>query len=227
MALHNLDLGLDRLSRAIAAQPPPSADDLDQVQRFQRDALVQGRAVRVIVTSRITLIDKAIVPPGTAVMRLEPFDEERRTEWISRWNAHNAAYFRQAGVPAFRLPENQKVVELAEQPLLLLMLAIFDSAGNALGDRPDLDQTLLYDQLLRRFIERELGKGEHGATFSGLPAQERELRVEHELARLGVAAIGMFNRQEVKILREQLDQDLSYFGAERRGTSEFLAQHLR
>ena len=48
------------------------------------------------------------------------------------------------------------------------MLAIFDSAGNPLSERPDLDQTLLYDELLRRFIERELGKGEHGAAFSGL-----------------------------------------------------------
>ena len=53
--------------------------------------MIQHRPVRIIVTSRITLIDKAIIPPGTTVMRLEPFNEPRRTEWITRWNACNAS----------------------------------------------------------------------------------------------------------------------------------------
>jgi hypothetical protein len=157
-------------------------------------------------------------------MRLEPFDEPRRTEWITRWNACNTAYFQQSGAKPFRLPDNPKVVELAEQPLLLLMLAIFDSAGNPLSDRSDLDQTLLYDELLRRFIERELSKGEHGAAFSGLASEARRPLVDRELARLGVAAIGMFNRQEVKILRDQLDKDLAYFGAERPVTTDLYGQ---
>jgi hypothetical protein len=144
---------LDGYDELLQATGRLFTDYLDQVQRFQRDALIQNRPVRVIVTSRITLIDKAIIPPGTTVMRLEPFDEPRRTEWITHWNGYNAAYFQQSGVKPFRLPDNPKVIELAEQPLLLLMLAIFDSAGNPLSERPDLDQTLLYDELLRRFIE--------------------------------------------------------------------------
>ena len=160
---------LDGYDELLQATGKLFTDYLDQVQRFQRDALIQNRPVRVIVTSRITLIDKAIIPPGTTVMRLEPFDEPRRAEWITRWNAYNAGYFQQSGVKPFTLPDNEGLAELAEQPLLLLMLAIFDSAGNALSERPDLDQTLLYDELLRRFIERELGKGQHGAAFSGLP----------------------------------------------------------
>jgi len=127
-------------------------------------------------------------------------------------------------VKPFTLPDNERLAELAEQPLLLLMLAIFDSAGNALSERPDLDQTLLYDALLRRFIERELGKGEHGAAFSGLPEDARRPLVDRELTRLGVAAIGMFNRQEVKILRDQLDRDLAYFGAQRPLSSDLYGQ---
>jgi hypothetical protein len=215
---------LDGYDELLQATGRLFTDYLDQVQRFQRDALIQNRPVRVIVTSRITLIDKAIIPPGTTVMRLAPFDESRRTEWISRWNQCNAEYFRQPGAKPFRLPDNPKVVDLAEQPLLLLMLAIFDSAANPLSERPDLDQTLLYDELLRRFIERELGKGEHGAALSGLPPEERRPLVDRELNRLGVAAIGMFNRQEVKILRDQLDKDLAYFGAERPAPSGLYGQ---
>jgi hypothetical protein len=205
---------LDGYDELVQAAGDHVKDYLVRVQHFQRDALIQHRPVRVIVTSRITLIDKAIIPPGATVMRLEPFDERRRTEWIDRWNVSNAAYFQQSGVKRFRL-RDPKLVGLAEQPLLLLMLAIFDSAGNSLSERPDLDQTLLYDELLRRFIERELGKGEHGASFSGLRPEERRPWVDRELNRLGVAAISMFNRQEVKILLDQLDKDLAYFGAER------------
>ena len=215
---------LDGYDELLQATGKLFTDYLDQVQRFQRDGLIQDRPVRVIVTSRITLIDKAIIPPGSAVMRLESFDEPRRTEWIAHWNACNADYFRQAGLKPFTLPANEKVAELAEQPLLLLMLAIFDSASNGLSSRPDLDQTLLYDELLRRFIERELGKGEHGTAFSALPSAERRPFVDRELNRLGVAAIGMFNRQDVKILRDQLDRDLAYFAAERPVTSGLYGQ---
>ena len=145
---------LDGYDELLQATGKLFTDYLDQVQRFQRDSLIQNRPVRVIVTSRITLIDKAIIPRGTTVVRLEPFDEPRRAEWIRRWNACNAAYFQQCGVKPFTLPDNERLAELAEQPLLLLMLAIFDSAGNALSGRPDLDRTLLYDALLRRFIEQ-------------------------------------------------------------------------
>jgi len=215
---------LDGYDELLQATGKLFTDYLDQVQRFQRDSLIQNRPVRVIVTSRITLIDKAIIPPGTTVVRLEPFDEPRRAEWISRWNAHNAAYFDQSEVKRFTLPDNQRLAELAEQPLLLLMLAIFDSAGNALSERADLDQTLLYDALLRRFIERELGKGEHGVAFSGMQPHERRPQVDRELTRLGVAAIGMFNRQEVKTLRDQLDRDLAYFGAQRQLSSDLYGQ---
>lgn len=215
---------LDGYDELLQATGRLFTDYLDQVQRFQRDALIQNHPVRVIITSRITLIDKAIIPPGTTVLRLEPFDEPRRTEWISRWNVCNATYFQQAKVKPFKLRDNEKLIDLAQQPLLLLMLAIFDSADNALSERPDIDQTILYDELLRRFIERELGKGEHGVAFLGLHPEDRRPLVDRELIRLGVAAIGMFNRQEVKILRAQLDSDLAYFCAERPVTTDLYGQ---
>ena len=98
--------------------------------------------------------------------------------------------------------------------MLLQLLAIYDSTGNDLSSNPELDQTLLYHALLRRFAERELEKGRTGG-FRALPAAEQETAIDQELERLGVAAIGMFNRQATYIRSDQLNADLAFFGAER------------
>lgn len=150
------------------------ADYLEQARRFQRREAVQGRPVRVIVTSRITLIDKSVVPRDSTIVCLESFDASRRAAWTAVWNASNEAYFRQAGVAPFSLPDNEPLTRLAEQPLLLLMLALYDSRANELGSRPDLDQTLLYHALLVRFIDRELSKGKSGTEFRRLPEPDRQ-----------------------------------------------------
>ena len=63
---------LDGYDELLQATGKLFTDYLDQVQRFQRDGLIQDRPVRVIVTSRITLIDKAIIPPGYASCALNP-----------------------------------------------------------------------------------------------------------------------------------------------------------
>ncbi|HEY1666092.1 MAG TPA: ATP-binding protein [Trebonia sp.] len=203
---------LDGYDELLQATGSLYADFLDQVRLFQERELVQRRPLRVIVTSRITLIDKAIVPADTTIVRLEEFDELRRDTWADVWNAHNGDYFTQSGVRPFRLPAgNEKILELAAQPLLLLMLALYDSAANQLSSRPDIDQTRLYHELLTRFIRRELGKEQD---FRQLPAADQRERVARELERLGVAAIGMFNRQSVSIRREDLNKDLAYFAAE-------------
>jgi hypothetical protein len=206
---------LDGYDELLQATGNLFADYLDKVRQFQQRELLQRRPVRVVVTSRITLIDKAIVPDGTAVIRLEAFDERRRQTWTGLWNACNASYFHRTGVRPFQLPGNENLRELAAQPLLLQMLAIYDSAGNELNSNPDLDQTLLYDALLRRFIDRELAKGKAGAEFRALPAGDRKTAVDREFKRLGVAAIGMFNRQALHIRRDALDADLAFFTAER------------
>src|SRR5262249_21040544 len=122
--------GYDELLQATGSQ---YADYLDQVRLFQEREMVQRRPVRVIVTSRITLIDKTILPEGTTIVRLEEFDEQRRAAWTEVWNRRNQDYFFQTGTEPFRLPASQpKITELAAQPLLLLMLALYDSAGNRL-----------------------------------------------------------------------------------------------
>ena len=191
-------------------------DYLDQVRLFQEHELLQRRPVRVIVTSRITLIDKAIVPRGTTIVRLEAFDSGAVRPGPGYGTTCNAPTSPQPGSGRSSCLATRSSLELAEQPLLLLMLAIYDSAGNQLSAQPDIDQTRLYDGLLRRFIERELSKGGR-ARVPALPTPRPAGAVDREMDRLGVAAIGMFNRQDVKIRREELNADLRYFDAEREG----------
>lgn len=202
---------LDGYDELLQATGKVFASYLDEVRQFQHQQAVQHRPVRVIVTSRLTLIDKAAVPLGTTVVKLEEFDRPRRDAWCAVWNEHNQAYFHHNDIRPFVVPDDGKLLELARQPLLLLMLAIYDSLGNELSGQTDIDQTLLYDRLLRRFIERELSKGRAGREFAASSDADRKAAIDREMDRLGVAAIGMFSRQDVKIRREDLNADLRYF----------------
>jgi hypothetical protein len=191
------------------------ANYLAKVEAFQRREAVQGRPVRIIVTSRIALIDKAVVPPGATVVRLLEFDNKRIAAWVDIWNRHNTAYFASTGVRPFALPDHETVRELARQPLLLLMLALFDSDANQLHKEKKLDRTRLYDNLIRRFVERERLKGPLSDQFQSLSTADKGVEVDHDMQRLGVAAMSMFNRRTLHILRDELDGDIEYFGLER------------
>lgn len=205
---------LDGYDELLQASGKVYAGYLRDANAFQKSESEQGRPVRIIVTSRVTLIDKAMVPPGTTVLRLLEFDERRQQKWISVWNAANAVYFREAKVDEFRLPEKsqpgaEKILALAEQPLLLLMLALYDSKDNQLRVSVALDRTRLYDALLRRFVKRERAKDR---TFhDDLTNDQQKAEIDKEMRRLGVAAIGMYNRRQVHILAEDLGADLEFF----------------
>ncbi|MEU5692026.1 hypothetical protein [Actinosynnema sp. NPDC020468] len=184
---------------------------LRQVADFQRRERLLGRPVRVVVTSRVTLIDKAVIPIGATVVRLEEFDIARQAAWVDIWNRVNQPYFRSSGVRPFTLPSEGRIQELAKQPLLLLMLALYDSDGNRLSRDPDIRQTALYHNLLIRFITREHHKGEQGKRFLALPKSEQRKLIDTDLDRLGIAAIGMFNRRALHISKADLNDDIDYF----------------
>ena len=193
---------LDGYDELLQASGKVFSSYLKDVQHFQKSEVEQGRPVRVIVTSRVTLIDKATVPSGATILRLLEFDKNQRERWISIWNRANVNYFREANIEKFALlDENEigaeKILSLAEQPLLLLMLALYDSEANDLRISTVLDRTKLYDSLLRRFVARERGK-EKG--FDDLNASDRKKALDVEMQRLGVAALGMYNRRKVHIL---------------------------
>lgn len=211
---------LDGYDELLQASGQVFASYIKDAQRFQQHQTEQGWPVRIIITSRVTLIDKAAIPHGSTIVRLLEFNQYQREYWSSIWNKANAAYFHNAKIEEFALPSEKekgadKILNLAGQPLLLLMLALYDSQGNQLRTSQGLDRTKLYDSLLRRFVVRERDK-EKG--FNDGKVKEREKALNIEMQRLGVAALGMYNRRKVHIQSTELDEDLAFFRLEREVT---------
>jgi hypothetical protein len=195
---------LDGFDELLQATGVSQTDYLAKVATFQRREQEQGRPVAAVVTSRSSVADRARAPEGMVALRLEPFDSDRIMAWLEVWNAVNAGHFAACGLA----PLSAEVVlahrELAEQPLLLLMLALYDADGNALqGVGVDLPQGELYERLLRSFAHREVVKHR-----PGLPDRELNRAVEDELRRLSVVAFAMFNRGSQWVAESDLEADL-------------------
>lgn len=209
---------LDGYDELLQAKGDVFSGYLEKVRTFQQDQKAMERSVRIIITSRITLIDKARIPINSTILRLLEFDSYQRQKWIDIWNSINADYFVSEKINPFSLPLKEKgkknsIIELAEQPLLLLMLALYDSEANELAKTSNIKRTELYDNLLRRFVRRERRRYVTG--FEDKTSEEQEVIIDEEMKRLGVVAIGMYNRQEVVIRSRQLEEDLDIFKARR------------
>ncbi|GAA3981750.1 NACHT domain-containing protein [Thermobifida alba] len=196
---------LDGFDELLQATGVHRSDYLEQVQRFQEHQAALGRPVAVVVTSRTVVADRVRFPPGTPVIRLEPFTDARVTRMLAVWNRANAAALAARGLRP--LPEETllRYRELAEQPLLLLMLLVFDADGNRLQrDAAALGRAELYERLLTAFAEREVRK--HRPRLGGA---ELARAVEEELRRLEVVAVAMFVRHQQWVGAEQLEADLA------------------
>lgn len=209
---------LDGYDELLQAKGDVFSGYLEKVRTFQQDQKAMERSVRIIITSRITLIDKARIPTNSTILRLLEFNSHQRQKWIDIWNSINTDYFASKKINAFSLPSKEKgsknsIIELAEQPLLLLMLALYDSEANELAKTNNIKRTELYDNLLRRFVRRERRRYVSG--FEDKTPEEQEGIIDKEMNRLGVVAIGMYNRQEVVIRSRQLEEDLDIFKAHR------------
>ncbi len=209
---------LDGYDELLQAKGEVFSGYLENARRFQNDQKAMGRPVRIIITSRITLINKARIPLNATILRLMEFNPKQRQAWIDIWNQTNANYFATSNTKPFQLPTKEEgkrnsIIELAEQPLLLLMLALYDSESNELAQASNIKRTELYDNLIRRFVRRERSRYVSG--FVDMTPGEQEVIIEGEMNRLGVAAIGMYNRQDVVIRATQLEKDLDTFQAHR------------
>lgn len=194
--------GFDELLQATGAAHD---DFLLRVQAFQEREARLGRPVAVIVTSRIAVTDRARIPYGTMVLRLEPFSREQITAWLAIWGQTNRASFAMRRMKPLPPRMALRYQELAEQPLLLLMLALYDADANALQRRSAaLGRTELYRRLLGDFARREVRKNS-----PAIPEIDLEPAAEAELLRLSVVAFAMFNRRSQWVLEADLDADFS------------------
>ncbi|WP_433794999.1 NACHT domain-containing protein [Actinoplanes sp. CA-252034] len=199
---------LDGLDELLQATGVHQSDYLERVAAFQQRESRLDRPAAVIVTSRVAVADRARIPAGGLVVRLEPFDEPQVDRWLDFWNTANARYWSGTG----RRPLTREVVlrfpDLAAQPLLLLMLALYDAGANALQDADDIDTGELYERLLIDFAEREVRRV-HG---THLPEPERLELIRDELERLSVVAFAMFHRLRLWATTDELDADLTGLG---------------
>jgi hypothetical protein len=205
--------GFDELLQATGAH---HIDYLTKVSQFQKREADQGRELAVIVTTRIAVAGLARFPEESIALRLEPFDEEQVELWVGIWNSENRGYFAQSGVAPLKLEAVLEYPELATQPLLLLMLALYDADKNALqGAEGAISQGDLYERLLVQFARREVVKANRGYSD-----EELNRAVEVELRRLSYVAFAMFNRGTQWVTQGELSRDLVALLGENIGTGQ-------
>lgn len=196
---------LDGLDELLQATGVHRSDYLAKVVGFQRREAELGRPVVVLVTTRTAVADRMRFPLGCLTIRLEPFKEEQVRRWLAVWNAANQEYFAAQGLKPLPPETVMEHGELASQPLLLLMLALYDADANALQrGEAGLSQAELYERLLTRFARREVDKHQ-----PGLPDAQAAQAVEVELRTLSVAAFAMFNRGRQWVTTDDLNSDLT------------------
>ncbi|MEU4240643.1 hypothetical protein [Actinoplanes sp. NPDC026619] len=190
---------LDGFDELLQTTGVHQSDYLQRVAAFQERELAQGRPVAVIVTSRVVVADKARIPLGSLIVRLEPFTGRQIERWLQVWNRANPS------AEPLLTPALTRLPDLAGQPLLLLMLALYHASGSRLSE--DFDTAQLYERLLSEFAAREVRRVHAGRPESAMP----EL-IEAELLRLSVVAFAMFHRNRLWVTERELDDDLAGLG---------------
>ncbi|MEU3016930.1 hypothetical protein ABZ635_05975 [Nocardiopsis sp. NPDC007018] len=196
---------LDGFDELLQATGVDRSDYLERVQEFQQRQEALGQPVAVIVTSRTLVADRARFPVGTTVIRLEPFDDARIERMLGVWNDANADALASSDLEPLPLETVLRYRDLAEQPLLLIMLLVYDAHDNALMHASEeLSHGELYERLLTMFARREVDK--HRPHLGG---RDLERAVEDELRRLEVTAMAMFARSRQSVRADELDEDLA------------------
>lgn len=198
----------DGYDELLQASGKTHSNYLNDIANFQSNQFtIYHIFVRCIVTSRETLIDKASIPEASQVLRLCDFDNIRIQAWIKIWNQSNEDFFSRHKLSKLEIASTGKIKELASQPLLLLMLALYEINGNPLQEQTNINRTELYYKLIYSFIIREKEKD---TNFFQLTAQKRKNILYESFCRLGIAALGMYNRRKLVIRTVELEKDLAF-----------------
>jgi hypothetical protein len=195
---------LDGLDELLQASTNDRSGYLQEVTNFQRIEAEQERPVVVVVTSRIVVADRVDIPHGTTVVKLDTFTDSDIEEWLNRWRKANAAAIAAGKVRALTQEAALQQADLARQPLLLLMLALYTADPTLPALDADMSTPQLYQRLLDEFTRREARK------IAGGHARGTDLdqRARDHLERLAVAALGMFNRGRQDISEDELGGDI-------------------
>lgn len=197
---------LDGFDELLQATGVSQSDYVEKVATFQAREMAIGRPTAILITSRMAVADRSTPPQGTVVARLEPFHEAQIRKWVNVWNQTNAPAFEDGSLDQLAAEAVLEHVELASQPLLLAMLALYDGGVRRLQQATEnLSEAELYERLLASFAEREVRKSHEGGRLS-----EEEVRdgVERELLRLSVVAFAMLVRSRQWASEAELDNDL-------------------
>jgi hypothetical protein len=186
---------LDGFDELLQASGVTHFDFLERVQAFQEREADLDRPVAVLVTSRTAVANQVRYPRGTCVAKIEEFDDNRIAKWLDVWNRFNLAR---------PLPPEEAVAQgdLARQPLLLFLLALFRSGGGHLS--AGMSQAHLLERLFTDFVRRDIDK-----TGAHLTDRERRHAVQRDLDHLSMVAFAMFNRGRQSVTEADLITDLA------------------
>ncbi|MEJ1110905.1 hypothetical protein V9K98_31575 [Kribbella sp. CCNWLW197] len=199
---------LDGFDELLQSTRVNRSDYLELIQEFQARESALGRPTAVVITSRTIVAGRSRFPIGSVAIRLDPFDESQVEQWLRVWNDTNRTFFAREKLQPLPTNVAMKYPSLSEQPLLLLMLALYDADNNSLvREEGNFDSADLYEKLLSRFVRREVHSKERGRELSddALPGA-----IERNLQRLSVTAASMFNRGQQWVATEDLNADMSH-----------------
>ncbi|MEU4441845.1 hypothetical protein AB0K14_16755 [Actinosynnema sp. NPDC050801] len=196
---------LDGFDELVQASGVTQSNYIRQVCEFQEREADLGRPVAVVITSRTLVVDRARIPDGVPIVKLEEFDDSRVGKWLDAWNQANAS------TPGFHTLAPADLLrhgDLARQPLILLMLAIYaaDAEDRWLDDE-DLSRAALYERLIDSFVLRQ------ARDKSRVEPSEQQVatKVQKSKWQLSIAALAMFNRGLQYVSDAELERDLLPF----------------
>jgi hypothetical protein len=196
---------LDGLDEMLQASQHDRGGYLQEIEEFQRREAEQERPTVVIVTSRTVVADRVNIPTGVIIVKLDSFVEADIASWLERWHRVNATAIAAGRVRELTSAAVDRQADLAAQPLLLLMLAIYAADPGLPALDGDLSTTELYQRILEEFTRREAAKDRPGGSAGPRP----DRRAKDHIERLAVAALAMFNRGRQDIDEETLGRDLA------------------
>lgn len=179
---------------------------IQELQQAVYDA--NGIVIKVIITSRLTIMQDVKITDETTIIKFDPFDSKRQKQWIKIWNSTQS----KPEFKPFSIPNNYHIKELAKEPLLLFMLAVYDFEGNDLKasiNSKSFNQAELYDKLFVKFAKRQLSKD---LKYYNYPSEKQAEQQELFRLRLGLVALMMFLNDRTNHNCSSLKDELEQFG---------------